>query len=234
METPKRLQKKMKKSLSVTLHWITAFSAASAHAARPFVTDDARIVERGHCQIETFYKRERAYSGSEFWFMPACNPSGIEITAGANRVEDEHSLVLQGKTLLKPLETNGSGYALSVGTFRVNPHEGRDVWSPYLNGIGSFSFMDDRTVIHANLGAIRDGIEHMTRPTWGLGLEALLIAPRLYGIAEMFGQRADKPTRHLGLRYWIVPNRVQVDTSVGEQNTEPARRFTSLGLRLLF
>jgi hypothetical protein len=225
----------MKKKLTLTLHVVMISVAGETHAARPFFTDDARIVERGGCQIETFYKQQRAYNGSEFWFLPACNPFGVELTAGANRIEDEHSLVLQGKTLLKPLETNGSGYALSVGTFRVNPAEGRDVWSPYVNGIGSFSFMDDRAVIHTNLGMIRDRIADMTRPTWGVGLEALLIAPRLYGILETFGQRADKPTRHAGLRFWIVPNRVQVDSTVGDDHgTDPRHRFYSIGLRLLF
>lgn len=208
--------------------------ASEAHAARPFVTDDARVVDRGGCQIETFYKEQRAYSGSEFWFLPACNPFGLELTAGGNRIEDEHSVVLQGKTLLKPLETNGSGFALTLGTFYVNPQDGRNVWSPYVNAIGSFSFLDDRAVVHANIGAIRDRIAGFDRGTWGLGLEALLVAPRLYGILETFGQYADKPTHHAGLRFWIVPNKFQVDTSVGNQNGEPPQRFYSVGLRLLF
>jgi hypothetical protein len=224
----------MNKSLTLSLHLAALFLASGAHAARPFVTDDARTVDRGGYQIETFYKSQRAYSGSEFWFLPAYNPSGIEWTAGFNRIESERSLVLQGKTLLKPLETNGAGFALTVGTFRVNPREGSDVWSPYVNGIGSFSFLDDRAVIHTNLGAIHDRIAEMNRGTWGIGLEALLIAPQLYGILETFGQRAEKPTRHVGLRYWVVPNRVQIDSTLGEQKSDPAHRFYSIGLRLLF
>jgi hypothetical protein len=224
----------MNRSLSLSLHLVMVISSQAAHAARPFVTDDARIVDRGGCQIETFYKEQRAYSGSEFWFLPACNPFGLELTAGGNRIEDEHSVVLQGKTVLKPLQTNGSGFALTLGTFYVNPQDGRNVWSPYVNGIGSFSFLDDRAVVHANIGAIRDRIAGFDRGTWGLGLEALLIAPRLYGILETFGQYADKPTHHAGLRFWIVPNKFQVDSTVGNQNGEPPQRFYSVGLRLLF
>ena len=224
----------MNRSLSLSLHLVMVISSQAAHAARPFVTDDARIVDRGGCQIETFYKEQRAYSGSEFWFLPACNPFGLELTAGGNRIEDEHSVVLQGKTVLKPLQTNGSGFALTLGTFYVNPQDGRNVWSPYVNGIGSFSFLDDRAVVHANIGAIRDRIAGFDRGTWGLGLEALLVAPRLYGILETFGQYADKPTHHAGLRFWIVPNKFQVDSTVGNQNGEPPQRFYSVGLRLLF
>jgi hypothetical protein len=224
----------MTKSLTLTLHLVMVISSYGAHAARPFVTDDARVVDRGGCQIETFYKEQRKYSGSEFWFLPACNPFGLELTAGGNRIEEEHSVVLQGKTVLKPLQTNGSGFALTLGAFYVNPRDGRNVWSPYVNGIGSFSFLDDRAVVHANIGAIRDRIAGFDRGTWGLGLEALLVAPRLYGILETFGQYADKPTHHAGLRFWIVPNRFQVDSTVGNQNGEPPQRFYSVGLRLLF
>jgi hypothetical protein len=224
----------MNRSLSLTLHLVMVISSQGAHAARPFVTDDARIVDRGGCQIETFYKEQRAYSGSEFWFLPACNPYGLELTAGGNRIEDEHSVVLQGKTILKPLETNGSGFALTLGTFYVNPQDGRNVWSPYVNGIGSFSFLDDRAVVHANVGAIRDRIAGFDRGTWGLGLEALLVAPRVYGILETFGQYADKPTHHAGLRLWIVPNKFQMDSTIGNQNGDPPQRFYSVGLRLLF
>jgi hypothetical protein len=233
-----RLHKKMKKSLTPSLHLVMAilgqWASHCAHAARPFVTDDARTVELGGCQIETFYKEQRAYSGSEFWFLPACNPFGVELTVGGNRIEDDKSLVLQAKTLLKPLETNGSGFAFSLGTYYVNPPDGGNVWSPYINGIGSFSFLNDRAVVHVNLGAIHDRIAGMDRATWGIGLEALLLAPKLYGIFETYGQSADKPTLDGGLRYWIVLNRLQIDGTVGEQKSEPVRRFYTVGLRFLF
>src|SRR6266581_2252552 len=204
---------------------LAALHPRTARAARPFFTDDARVVDEGHCQLETFYKEQRAYNASEFWFLPACNPFGVELTAGGNRVEGERSLILQGKKLFKTLETNGSGYALSLGMFGENP---------YFNGIGSFSYLDDRAVIHANLGAIRDRSEGVSRGTWGIGLEALLVAPRLYGILESFGQRGDTPTQHAGLRFWVIPNRFQIDATAGRQSGLPERRFTSVGLRFLF
>jgi hypothetical protein len=203
--------------------------APGAHAARPFVTDDARIVEQGHCQLETFGKRQSAYAGSEFWFLPACNPSfvplpyGAELTLGRNRIEDEYNTILQAKFLLKPLEENGFGYAASLGSF------GGD---PYVNGIASFSFLDDRAVVHTNLGMIRN--RDADRATWGLGLEALLFAPRWYAILEGFGQRGDKPTLHLGLRFWVIPNRLQIDATHGYQSSDPAKRFNTLGLRVIF
>jgi hypothetical protein len=205
---------------------LTVFAAllvGQAHGARPFFTDDARIVERGHCQLETFYKEQRAYSGSEFWFLPACNPLGFELTLGGNRIEHERNTIAQAKFLLKALETNSSGYAVSIGSF------GGD---PYVNGIASFSFLDDRAVIHSNLGMIRN--PDADRGTWGLGLEALLAEPRWYAIVETFGQRGDKPTLHTGLRFWVIPNRFQIDATHGHQSASPEKRFYSVGLRFIF
>lgn len=218
----------MKLYLSATLHLVCALFAGAAHAARPFVTDDARIVDPGGCQIETFYKEQRTYKGSEFWFLPACNPGAVELTLGANRMEDDHNVVLQAKALFKPLETNGYGLAGSMGVF------GGD---PYVNGIASFSFFGDRAVVHANLGMVHDGERNELRGAWGLGLEALLFAPRLYGILETYGIKGEKPTLHYGLRFWIVPNRVQVDATHGTQkawDSEPERRFNTVGLRILW
>jgi hypothetical protein len=216
-----------------------SFWAGNAPAARPFVTDDARVVERRGCQVETFYKKQHRFNEDEFWFLPACNPWGVELTVGANRinseaVDDTRNAIVQGKTLLRTLETNGSGYAFTLGAVRVNPEDGPNTWNPFVNTIASFSFFDDRTVLHANLGAIKDRQADMTRATWGIGLEALLVAPRLYAILETYGQRAEHPTRHLGLRFWIVPNRMQIDSTLGDQEGDPHRRFHTIGMRFLF
>ena len=218
-----------------------ALIASPAHAARPFVTDDARVVDPQGCQVEIFYKRQREYRESEFGFLPACNPWGrVELSLGGIWVDsaqpgDSRTLGLQAKTLLVPLEANGAGFALTLGVAQVSAFQSSSVWNPYVNGIGSFSFFDDRVVLHANLGALRDNQLHLTRGTWGIGAEVLLVAPRLYAILETYGQRLEKPTLHGGVRLWIVPNRLQVDATVGSQHAAPFdRRFATVGLRLLW
>jgi len=226
--TSARIPPNTRRRLTLAFHLTAFFLSFTAHAARPFVTDDARIVDKGGCQVESFYKKQETYSGSEFWLLPACNPFGIELTVGGNRIEGDDSLILQAKALLKPLVTNGIGFAVSAASYGGNP---------YLNGIASASFFDDRAVVHVNAGAIRDRAADMTRGTWGLGLEALILAPRVYGIAEAYGSKGERPTLHYGLRFWIVPNRFQVDATHGERresDTAPAQRFNSVGLRILW
>ena len=218
-----------------------AFSALPAHAARPLVTDDARLVDPQGCQVETFYKRQREFRESEFWVLPACNPWGrLELALGGNWIDstqpgDSRTLIAQGKALLVPLQTNGVGFALTLGVAQVSPSQSSSVANPYVNGIGSFSFLDDRVVLHANLGVVRDNQVALTRGTWGLGAEILLVAPRLYVILETYGQRLEKPTLHGGLRFWVVPDRLQVDSTIGTQHATPFdRRFGTIGLRLLW
>jgi len=219
--------------LFIAVLLLVASAGRVAHAARPFVTDDARVVEEGGCQLESFVKRQARYEETEFWAVPACNPWGVELSAGhinvdSSRNGDSSTTLLQAKTLLKPLVTNGSGYAFSMGVFA-----GREN-NPYLNGIGSFSFADDRIVIHANLGVLRDNTAKNTQGTWGVGAEILLAAPRWYAIAESYGTTSEKPTLHTGLRIWLVPNQLQLDTTVGMQHATPERRFGSVGIRILW
>jgi hypothetical protein len=225
--------------------FVQAFLLASlpvfeAFAARPFVTDDARVVDPGGYQVEVFYKKQRAFGEQEFWVLPAHNPGGrVELTLGGYAVNNSidgnsRAVIGQAKTLLKPLETNGSGYALTLGVLSLRPPgPAAHQTNPYLNGIGSFSFADDRFVVHANLGVRRDQRAGMSRATWGVGSEINFTA-RVIGIVEAYGERRTRPTLHGGLRYWAVPDRVQIDTTLGEERGSPAKRFYTVGMRLLF
>jgi hypothetical protein len=216
-------------------------AAGSAHAARPFVTDDARIVDPGGCQIETFTRQQWRERDRQFWFLPGCSPAALkraEITFGGlttNNAVDGSSgtLIGQVKTLLKPLETDGWGLAATLGSMRQADAAGGRSWNPFVNLVSSLSFAGDRMVVHANLGALHDRPVSRTLYTWGLGTEVLLVG-KLSGIAETYNQQGEKPSTQVGLRYWISPNRLQVDTTLGTQSADERRRWMSVGMRFLF
>lgn len=222
--------------LAKLLALLLLMSATSvAHAARPFVTDDARTVDPGGCQIESFVKQQQRTRESEFWFLPACNPLGnLEMTVGATKTADaplpSRTLILQGKTLLRPLKTNDYGIALTLGSQRTAPAVPEARWSPYFNLVSSISFLDDRVVLHANAGSLRDRQAARTRGTFGLGAE-IAMNQRLYAIVETYGQEGDRPSKQVGLRYWVEPNRFQVDATLGGQR---GRTWASMGIRWLF
>jgi hypothetical protein len=186
------------------------------------VTDDARVLEQGHCQVETYYKEQRHHSGSEFWLLPGCNPGwvapqGVEITVGGNRADGEGNFIAGAKFLIKEVDQGGYGFGAAVGTYG-----GRG----FVNGIASVALLGDRLVLHANAG-------HLEVPTWGLGLE-LVFSPRLIAVAETYGERGQMPTLHSGIRYSVIPERLQVDITRGDQKGDPATRFYTVGVRLSF
>jgi len=225
------------------LAFATSLLPAPAFAARPFVTDDARIVDPGDCQIESFMRNQRQVDESEIWFVPGCTPgTKTEFSLGGFKLDNADSgtsstVIAQAKTLLRPLAINGYGLAFTLGVSHQNPVDPtpRSQWAPFINIIGSLSLHDDAVVVHANIGSLQDRTADRTRHTWGIGSEIMLTGTRLSAIVEAYHQEGERPGRQVGLRYWIVPNRFQIDGTYGWQNANPVNRtWTSLGVRLLF
>lgn len=207
-------------------------------AARPFVTDDARLTTAGSCQLESWV---RIYPDSrEIWALPACNPGGnFEITAGGGRArntgeEATNDYVFQAKTLFRALETNNWGWGMAVGAVRhpeINPGPNL-LGNTYAYIPFSASFRDDAIVMHGNLGWLHDRASRHDNVTWGLGGEFQL-APRLAAIAETFGDHRSQPYWQAGARFFVVPDRFQIDTTIGQQLNGPhSGRWLSVGLRL--
>ena len=225
----------MKKIILACL--IGSFSL-SAIAARPFITDDARLTTAGSCQLESWV---RIYASShEEWFMPACNPTGnLEFTAGGgfaknNNEKATSDYVFQVKTLFRPLETNSWGWGLAIGTVsHPEVHPGPNaLGNKYAYLPLSMSFNDDKALMHANLGWLIDNASSKGSMTWGIGGE-FQIVPNLFAIAETYGDDHSQPYWQVGGRYSIVPNKVQVDTTIGQQfSGTSAGRWVSVGLRL--
>lgn len=211
----------------------------TTYAARPMITDDARVVDAKSCQIETWVKNNR--DSTEYWALPACNFTGnLELTFGGARGKDDTGtqttdVVFQGKTLFKPLESNGWGWGLAVGNVRhpAIHSDGNLIGDLYAYVPASFSFRDDRVVVHTNLGWLHEKESKRHRMTWGVGSESQL-GERTWLIAETFGQNQGKPFYQVGFRHWIVPNHVQIDTTYGNRfGSNTGERWFSIGLRLL-
>lgn len=209
--------------------------ADAASAARPMITDDARLTDAGACQLETWTHQHSHQK--EWWALPACNPGGnFEITLGgalsySEGVRESGALQIQGKTLFKPLETNGYGLGLAFG-YATQPGSGQS-GSPYFYVPASWSLADDRLVLHGNLGYTRERENQENRLTWGLGSE-IQTTERLYVIAETYGQDKGAAFTQVGLRYWVIPNHMQIDTTWGSQFGHMRdQRWFSIGLRLI-
>jgi hypothetical protein len=241
MRVPKHAVPRLSRiAISVSLCAACAIPVASyTHAARPLTTDDARIVDPKACQIESWMRRNQG--STEYWSLPACNPTGnLELTFGGAmtyELGERHTsdVQIQGKTIFRKLEPNSWGFGLALGSLR---HPGiqppRDFAANLYGYVPvSVSFADDRYVVHTNVGALRAEGESQHRFTWGVGAEIPLHA-RLLLVSEVFSQTARGPQYQVGLRYWLVPDRVQVDATLGDHiGHSRDERFFSFGLRLL-
>lgn len=208
-----------------------------ANAARPFVTDDARLTTAHSCQLESWM---RIYPDSrELWALPACNPTGnLEFTFGGGRAKNDgeaatNDYVFQAKTLFRPLEVNGWGWGVAVGTVRHpenNPGPNL-LGNTYAYVPASMSFDSDRIIIHTNIGWLKDRSSDRNSLTWGVGGE-FKITSRILAIAESFGDNHNKPYWQVGGRFAIIPDKFQVDATVGQQYDGPrSGRWVSFGLR---
>ncbi len=214
------------------------FNVVPAHAARPFVTDDARLTTAGSCQLEAWTRQYR--SNQEYWALPACNPTGnLEFTVGGGAASLPGSVswtddyVFQVKTLINALEPNGWGAGIAVGTIRhpqINPGPNL-LGNRYAYIPVSVSFADDLVVMHANVGWLRDKASGRNQTTWGLGSE-LNVDRHWTVVAESFGNSVDRPYWQAGFRYSVVPGLFQVDTTMGRQyGGNHDTRWLSFGIR---
>jgi hypothetical protein len=215
---------------ATTLVW------SDVYAGRPMATDDASLIESKACQLEIWTQRNQ--DGDEYWAVPACNVSGnLELALGGARLDapgDARTVgVAQGKTLFKPLQTNGWGVGLVFGDrFRAG-HLNGELYSfvPI-----SFSFRGDRLLLHTNLGwrhqdeDRRDGKRH--RMTWGIGSEGQ-VAQHTFVSAETFGENQGNPQYQVGIRQWLAPNRVQLDATYGNRFGRHDQHWFSIGLKLV-
>lgn len=213
-------------------------AAPWVQAARPMITDDARIVDPRACQLETWVRRNEG--SSERWALPACNPGGnLELTVGGGLTREggeTHAtdVQVQGKTIFRPLATHDWGVGLAIGNLRhpdlaPTRSRARDL---YAYAPISLSLADDAVVLHGNVGTIRTRDEGHHRATAGLGAE-LRMYPRLYLIPEVFKADAGRAMFQAGVRFWLVPGRMQLDATYGNRLGGEKSPWISVGVRLL-
>jgi len=208
-----------------------------ANAARPMVTDDARLTKGGSCQVESWVK---TYSGgTELWALPACNPKGnFEMTLGTaitkhNGEPTTEDYIFQAKTLFKELKTNDWSAGVAFGSSK----HGNERY-PGPNGIGStyiyfpisHSFLDDDLITHVNLGYIHYKNSSKDSVTWGLGAEYKLQQKLLY-VVESYGDHRTSSFIQMGFRYSVVPDIFQIDTTIGRQVNTDNSEWLSFGIR---
>ena len=213
-------------------------AAAPLRAAQPYVTDDARLVPAGACQLEV---GKRVLRGSrEAWLLPACNPLGnLELSLGMNRAhavdtERATAIVVQAKSLIRELKPGeyGLGWVANLES-RRHPRPGQSrTGDAHVAGIYSHSFRDDTFFIHANAGVRRLRDEHATEATWGLAAE-YNFTERIAALVEASDTTRSPRGYQAGLWFALVPDRLELDISVGGDARDfRETRYWTVGIRM--
>jgi len=217
------------------LAFALAATAASAHAGRPLDTEDADIIDEGRCQLESWIFQSR--STQRYWLVPACNPFGnLELQLGLARERPDdaprhNDYVLQAKTLLKPIAENGWGIGLVGAAARFGSGDER-TWGYTALVAGSRSLADDRVRLHGNAGAVYTYRTRGLSGLWAIAGE-LEVVERVTLVGEVLGVAGEGRLAQIGARLWIVPNRVQLDGTVGRSNfSGGTESFFTLGIYL--
>ncbi|MDO9140780.1 MAG: hypothetical protein Q7U38_10680 [Methylobacter sp.] len=229
----------IRKAPSVLLA-ILALAASDAMAVRPFVTDDARIIDEGQIEAETWL--ETGYGGRTWSPAPAYNVmlgtslnQWLEVIVGGaiGRDGEADQLAIanpafQSKLLLNKAQIDSimPGFALGAGatidTGRGDLHHKGSNY--YLTGMSSWRLYDDALMLHINYGARmdreRNGPQRIT-PYWGVGFDAQAFHPEVRIIGEAFAGdplelNEPKYAGQFGVR-WLPSDYINLDITFGLQ-----------------
>jgi hypothetical protein len=209
-----------------------------AHAARPMSTDDANIVDLNSCQLESWIKT--THTSFERWAIPGCNfGADIEWSVGGNAQQDKNLpstqfWLAQAKKRWRVVDNNTVGISTTLGVIETHvATPGQTVDKDYFVNVPVTLPLGDDRFVHFNGGWVNHQSLKVNRATWGLGGE-WPIRPNVIGIAETYGERNTGTRYQVGLRIWVVPKRMQIDTTYGNQWGQPEhQRWFTLGVRLL-
>lgn len=229
----------LKKLMTTSCLLLMAAVGSTAHAARPLNTDDANVVDPQSCQDESWVKKSK--TSIERWIVPGCNFfADTEISVGANFQSDTGQAssqfhLMQAKKRWRVLESGDWGISSTLGTLKHDGLSSADrVNDIYLNIPITWSIGQDRFT-HLNLGWIKHQAQGYGAKTWGLAFEQPFNS-QVIGILETYGEEKQSTKYQVGLRFWVVPQRVQLDTTLGNvwsSAFNPTQRWVSIGLRLL-
>lgn len=219
--------------LAAALAFYLACAALPARAETSMMVEETDIVGDKRCRLETWVQKHR--SATAYWLVPACNVGGhVELSLGGARITGagpgQSEAELQAQVEFKEMETNGWGVGLIAGN-EFTPGDGfRGDY--YVTVPVSMSFLDDRFIVHTNLGWMREKEDRRDELTWGLAVETG-ISTRTALVAEAYGRNQGKPSFQLGVRHWLVPDRVQLEASYGDRlGRGSGERFFTIGLVL--
>ena len=203
----------------------------SCFAARPFYTDDANIVGKKSCQLESWIEIH-SIDDSAIWMLPSCNLFlNTELTLGTMLGIQTQAMQAQLKVLFVDTSKKGWGIGLAVGnTFEYTHRIQKSLNTLYLYVPATVELWQGRIAMHANIGYALRRLDSVW--SLGLGMEVGLLRDALYAVGEVYYSSRDSLLSQAGLRTWLVRDILQMDATYG-YDFFSRDHFFSLGIRLI-
>lgn len=197
-------------------------AAEFASAGEPLVTDDASILEKGVCQIESWHRWSTG-GGHEGWLLPACSVNEhLELAVGGARyrypeVGGHSLLLLQAKAVFWRAQDERWSIGAVAAAQRDGGHESRGKAFHQASALGllSFNALDDALRVHVNGGVAYDRAAYTTG-VWGTAVEYDL-RDDWTAMGEIYRDEPGRAKFQLGVRYTMVTDRVELFLSGGDR-----------------
>jgi hypothetical protein len=222
---------------------LSLVASLPARAGRPLQTEDAAVLERGACELEGAWLRQRGGDepSQEQTLGTVCGigwTSQVGLTLARDMQSDPRgqSLTVGGKTSL----WQGAGddaaaltLAWGLASARDNGH-----WRSSRRALNLvFSLPLGPGIAHVNLGRVRELPVRTDSRTWSLAFEhkgfeagGLNWAP----MAELFGAQGAFVWWNIALRVTVWPEKLFIDTSWGRPTGPHAAQLLTTGFKLAF
>jgi hypothetical protein len=212
--------------------------ASAAHGARPLMTDDTGVLDRGSCELEAVQSRDKAEGAT-------VNGNSLQLGCGVgartqlalavDRAKEDglrvRGTTLAGKVSLVPGED--ASWSASASVLWVStPGQGNRHAATALNLLHTRTLGKD-FIVHANLGHAQDAVSRRGSTTWGVALEHAGWGPVAL-MGELVGDDLGAPAWNIGLRWVAVPDTLTLDIAYGQQMVGGRPKAMSVGLKLSF
>jgi hypothetical protein len=211
---------------------LTVFTASLAHAGKPLTVDDADVLAKKSCEIETYGTHINSFGSVSRGLQSTLNCGVSSITQLGVTLGGTHDdfgstsiFALSGKTRILEGEKETPSFTLGYGVSQSKAPSSH--WSSpqyAASVIGTFP-LSEKTTAHLNLGLVHDNASdsRKTRGTWGIAGEYEM-TPAVTLLAESYGEQTSSPTLGLGVR-WQVSKQWKIGTEVSRQS-HTATQFT--------
>ncbi len=213
----------------------------SAQADRTRQADNADVLERGDCELETKFER-RAVRGAaperESSVRLGCGLGwrtelALESTHQRSEGLRDQAIGAEGKTSLRPPGIGQIGWALSYGAGAQRGGNARWQHSDSFAALEAALKPEEDWQIEARLGSARDHIARSDKTLWALALE-LAVTDAVEVRVEADGDDRSRPLVSVALRWLFWPEHALLTLSSGTRAGPMRERRFGIGISFEF